>query len=171
MSGGKTIVIKLDPRGAGRALGERLDADGGFTRNRNPSAAWAFRGEGVVATFYKSGKLVVQGQGADGFAERYAGGAASAARPSQETLETDLIGTDESGKGDYFGPLVVAAVLVPKGQELVLGELGVRDSKQLSDHAAKEIAGQIRAGYPHEIVIIGPRRDLQERWDFFLSGL
>ena len=151
-------MIRLDPKGDGRALEERLDAAESFSRNPNPSAAWAFRGEGVVATFYSSGKLVVQGRGADDFAARFATGSAESRGGARETLDSDLIGTDESGKGDYFGPLVVAAVLVPKGQERVLAELGVRDSKQLSDSAAKEIAGQIRAGYPHEIVVIGPER-------------
>ena len=44
------------------------------------------------------------------------------------------IGTDESGKGDYFGPLVVAGVFIPDNQHKVLEELGVKDSKRLSDN-------------------------------------
>lgn len=39
------------------------------------------------------------------------------------------IGTDESGKGDYFGPLVIAGVCITKKQEELLATLGVRDSK------------------------------------------
>ena len=36
------------------------------------------------------------------------------------------IGTDESGKGDYYGPLTVAGFFLPEGQEEVLLELGIR---------------------------------------------
>lgn len=43
------------------------------------------------------------------------------------------IGTDESGKGDYFGPLVIAGVLVTDQTVPVLIELGVMDSKKLTD--------------------------------------
>ena len=72
--------------------------------------------------------------------------------------EKGHIGTDESGKGDYFGPLVAAGVFVPEGQEDVLRELGVRDSKRISDNRVRELAEQIRAGYPHSVVAIGPER-------------
>ncbi len=68
------------------------------------------------------------------------------------------IGTDESGKGDYFGPLVAAGVYVPDGQEEVLRELGIRDSKRVSDNRVRELAGSIKLGYPHSIVAIGPEK-------------
>ena len=55
------------------------------------------------------------------------------------------IGTDESGKGDYFGPLVVAAVLVDAEVQGRLEALGVKDSKLLSDKRCRELASQIRA--------------------------
>lgn len=44
-----------------------------------------------------------------------------------------IIGTDESGKGDYFGPLVVAGVYVDENIADALISLGVKDSKALSD--------------------------------------
>jgi ribonuclease HIII len=53
------------------------------------------------------------------------------------------IGTDESGKGDYFGPLVVAGMYVSEDGEGLLRELGVRDSKLLSDERAIDIAERI----------------------------
>ena len=158
MNGGDTIVTKLDPKRAGEKLRAGLEATGAFAAHRNPNAHWAFRGEGVVVTLYRTGKCVVQGAGAEGFAERWLDGAEAPAASKLERLSEDLIGTDESGKGDYFGPLVTAAVLVPKGQEVVLQALGVRDSKALSDRQATEAAKAIRAGYPHEVVAIGPER-------------
>lgn len=72
--------------------------------------------------------------------------------------EQGRIGTDESGKGDYFGPLVAAGVFLPEGQEAVMQELGVRDSKKISDNRVREIAETIKAGYKHSIVAIGPEK-------------
>jgi ribonuclease HIII len=68
------------------------------------------------------------------------------------------IGTDESGKGDYFGPLVVAGFYCPDGQEGALRELGVRDSKRLSDNRVRDIAETLRSGYVHAVVAVGPER-------------
>jgi ribonuclease HIII len=68
------------------------------------------------------------------------------------------IGTDESGKGDYFGPLVVAGFYGLEDQEPVLRELGVRDSKALSDGRVRSIAEALRQGYVHSVVTIGPEK-------------
>ena len=68
------------------------------------------------------------------------------------------MGTDESGKGDYFGPLVAAGVYVPDGQEEVLREYGIRDSKRVSDNRVRELAEVIMQGYPHSIVAVGPEK-------------
>jgi ribonuclease HIII len=72
--------------------------------------------------------------------------------------EKGHIGTDESGKGDYFGPLVVAGVFVPEEQQNVLIELGIRDSKKISDNRVRELATLLKKGYKHSLVAIGPER-------------
>ncbi len=72
--------------------------------------------------------------------------------------EKGRIGTDESGKGDYFGPLVVAGVFVPEEQQNVLKELGIRDSKKISDNRVRELAALLKKGYKHSLVAIGPER-------------
>lgn len=72
--------------------------------------------------------------------------------------EKGHIGTDESGKGDYFGPLVIAGVFMLDEQEPVLRELGVRDSKTFSDNRVREMAEIIKKGYKHSVVAIGPER-------------
>jgi ribonuclease HIII len=72
--------------------------------------------------------------------------------------EKGHIGTDESGKGDYFGPVVIAGVFLPEGQEGVLKEFGVKDSKRTSDGRARELAEVIKSGYTHSVVSIGPER-------------
>ncbi|NOR21778.1 MAG: ribonuclease HIII, partial [Candidatus Aminicenantes bacterium] len=72
--------------------------------------------------------------------------------------EKGHIGTDESGKGDYFGPLVVAGVFVPEEQQNVLTELGIRDSKKISDNRIRELAILLKKGYKHSLVAIGHER-------------
>ena len=53
------------------------------------------------------------------------------------------IGTDESGKGDYFGPLVICGVYVNRNTFFALKKAGVKDSKELSDDAIREISFKI----------------------------
>jgi ribonuclease HIII len=75
-----------------------------------------------------------------------------------EPLPGERIGIDESGKGDYFGPLVIAAVLVTPASEPELRLLQARDSKQISDGRIQEMAPLIRRLCKHSIVAIGPQR-------------
>jgi len=72
--------------------------------------------------------------------------------------EKGHIGTDESGKGDYFGPLVVAGVFILDEQQKVLSELGVKDSKRFSDNRVRGFADLIKKGYKHSLVVIGPEK-------------
>ena len=55
---------------------------------------------------------------------------------------------DESGKGDWFGPLIVAAVYVDEHTAAALRRICVRDSKELSPTALQRIAGQIERLIP-----------------------
>jgi len=67
-------------------------------------------------------------------------------KESQKPIDVPFphIGTDESGKGDYFGPMVVVGVWVDESISRKLESLGVRDSKLLSDKRCRELAAQIR---------------------------
>jgi len=79
-------------------------------------------------------------------------------RMSQDIHSGCRIGIDESGKGDYFGPLVIAGVRVTPELESDLRLLGVRDSKRISDGRIFEIAPDVRMLCRHSIVAIGPQR-------------
>ena len=72
----------------------------------------------------------------------------------------EYIGTDESGKGDYFGPLVIAAVYSNKVTTTELERIGVKDSKLFSDNSIKiiepEIKKIIKDGF--DVVIINPEK-------------
>ncbi len=66
------------------------------------------------------------------------------------------IGVDESGKGDFFGPLVIAACYV--GPEHLAELDGVKDSKKLTDKLALSLADQIKRTCPHSVIAIGPAK-------------
>ena len=67
-----------------------------------------------------------------------------------------VIGVDESGKGDFFGPLVIAAFLASDNDREKLAAHGVKDGKKISDNRLIEIDERIRFSYPHCIVVIDP---------------
>lgn len=68
------------------------------------------------------------------------------------------IGTDEAGKGDYFGDLVVAGVFLDADSVVAAQALGVRDSKTLSDARVQAIAAEVRAAFPTEVLRISPEK-------------
>jgi len=83
---------------------------------------------------------------------------ASSSTPTTNFTGQPRIGLDESGKGDYFGPLVIGAVFVDGKTEERLVALGVRDSKLLSDKRISALADQIKVLCPHFVVPIEPKR-------------
>jgi ribonuclease HIII len=138
------------------ALRDALE-EAGWTMHPPPAyALWAARGPSANAVAYASGKVVFQGKGAADAAESYLDVRASGGPGTEVKVPT--VGCDESGKGDFLGPLVTAAVLVRPGQDLVLRALGVRDSKTMSDREALETARTLREAYPCAVVAIQPPR-------------
>ncbi len=153
-----TLVVMV--RGAARdELCERVKA-GPFEHRSVPHSVFSVRGAGVTATLYESGKLVVQGADAQAFVDTWVEGAqpvARAPRPEDAPVQTETtVGSDESGKGDFFGPLVVAAVRATPEQARMLGEGEVRDSKRVSDASALRLGGALRAHLPHAVVTLEP---------------
>jgi len=63
------------------------------------------------------------------------------------------VGSDEVGVGDFLGPLVVSSVYVESNKIEKLRELGVKDSKSMTDKRICEIAASIKAILPHKTVI------------------
>lgn len=72
----------------------------------------------------------------------------------------EYIGTDESGKGDYFGPLVTAAVYTNKQISFELEQIGVKDSKLISDNEIKKIETDVKKiiKSKFEIILINPEK-------------
>ncbi len=69
-----------------------------------------------------------------------------------------VIGIDESGKGDFFGPLVIASFLAPDSDIPALKNLGVRDSKLIAAKKLNEIDAVLRRDFSHSIVVVGPEK-------------
>ncbi|UCC44673.1 MAG: ribonuclease HIII [Candidatus Zixiibacteriota bacterium] len=75
-----------------------------------------------------------------------------------------IIGVDESGKGDFFGPLVVAALLTSADEEKELVDLGARDSKLMADRKLLGIDRQLRDRFEHALIILPPE-EYNERYE------
>ncbi len=75
-----------------------------------------------------------------------------------EAYAWPIIGVDESGKGDFFGPLVIAGVLVEEDHLAALAELEVRDSKTIADKKLIGIAERVRQRFTHDIIVINPEK-------------
>jgi len=148
----ETRVILLTPS-QGDELRRRLDA-AGFRFRSIPHARFAAVDDELSATLYKSGKLVLQGRGLELFAERFLG--LQPAAPPHSRVDDERIGTDEAGKGDYYGPLVVAAVYCSDGDIARLRRIGVADSKQLSDGTVARIAAAVQVSTTNEVVALSP---------------
>jgi ribonuclease HIII len=108
----------------------------------------------LPVNFYHTGKMLVQGA---------AGSLREALLEWVNLQQTGAgaagdvrIGVDESGKGDVFGPLVVAAARVTPEVERALARRGVRDSKTLADVQIAELAGLIRAQCEYEVLELRP---------------
>lgn len=150
------------------ALNAKLAARPGYSRAERPYADFCYAGPNVNVAYYpKKKKLLVQGGGADEFLEFVllidpSGGALPRNRMPAGLLDASPhFGIDESGKGDYFGPLVIAGVFSCEQTAEKLLRLGCKDSKAIKDDARiAAIAAKIirLPGIAYEVVCIGPRR-------------
>jgi ribonuclease HIII len=153
-------VLKVPPA-RHAALRDRI-ASGDFEFRPVPHSVFSVKGMGCVVTLYKSGKLVVQGAEPELFLARYtdlevpAGSSSPAASDSVSILDGPLVGSDEAGKGDYFGPLVVAAVRLEPEQVAELRELGIADSKTLADPRALRLSALLRERVAHAVERLDP---------------
>jgi ribonuclease HIII len=69
-----------------------------------------------------------------------------------------ILGIDESGKGDFFGPLVIAGVVADRKGAKQLLDAGVKDSKKISDNKIHELSSWVAGRFRNSIIIIGPRK-------------
>jgi ribonuclease HIII len=118
--------------------------------------------EKVNLAIYTSGKLVIQGKGTTDFIQFYLEPCllGEARLGYEHILNPEMIekriGVDESGKGDFFGPLVVAGVYLDERSAMKMHEIGVKDSKQISSaKRIEELAEKIRNMTKWDVLPIG----------------
>lgn len=146
-----------------------------FKRDKTPQYAIFQADDGdTVVTLYQSGKVVFQGRDADLAAdfwietEKINSGKAivSSSEDKKEKEEKERkiplrissIGSDEVGTGDFFGPIVVSATYVSKDDVDFLLELGVKDSKKMSDEQIKEVVPKIIKRIPYHTFVLSNKQ-------------
>lgn len=138
---------------------------------------FAQKGKLSVAVYEKGPKAVVQGKETEEFVRFQLEPLIlkEARLGYEEVLQPEMFephfGIDESGKGDFFGPLVIAGVYSDSSITRQLLDIGVMDSKRIgSDRRIKLLAAQIRATreIAFDIVAIGPER-YNELYDQFAN--
>lgn len=127
-----------------------------------PGVIFAAKLADTAITVYKSGKVMFQGAGAARESAKFGTGKQAAKTVSAAKGDTlpenfaklSVIGSDETGTGDYFGPVTVAAVYVPADKVELVKELGVKDSKQLTDEYMRKIAPDLMKVCMHSILTL-----------------
>ncbi|TCN24491.1 ribonuclease HIII [Mesobacillus foraminis] len=125
---------------------------------------FAAKTPGCAITAYKSGKVLFQGRDGESEAAKWGQPSSSAGpSPKQQPISAKLpaqissmsiIGSDEVGTGDYFGPITVVAAYVKKQDLELLKELGVQDSKNLKDDKIIAIAKQLVEFVPYSLLTL-----------------
>ena len=124
---------------------------------------------GTTITAYKSGKVVFQGSAADTESKIWIDKGAKADEKKSNTAASvvplpngfntwSVMGSDEVGTGSYFGPLTVAATYVDSSQIDLLKELGVKDSKHLTDAQIVSIAKDLITFLPYSLMNVMPEK-------------
>lgn len=124
----------------------------------------------TIVTLYESGKAMFQGVSADIEASMWESirkdkdnidyfmdtKDTKIKKEEQVDIPSDIasVGSDEVGTGDYYGPIVVTASFVSKDNIPFLTELGVRDSKKLSDEQILKIVPKIIKKIPYKTIML-----------------
>lgn len=145
-----------------------------FKRDKTPAYALFQADDGdTVVTLYESGKAVFQGKDADlssdfwierekfynplkkpEFTNSEEKKKEKDNKVNPKIYYSNSIGSDEVGTGDYFGPIVVTASFVSKENISFLEELGIKDSKKLTDEKILDIVPKIINVIPYECIIL-----------------
>lgn len=137
-----------------------------------PGVIFAAKLADTAITIYKSGKVMFQGNGSTREASLWGtsstkntttGAKGDLLPPNFATLS--VLGSDETGTGDYFGPITVAACFVRSEQVELVKALGVKDSKMLTDDIMRKMAPDLMATLTHSVLVLKNEKynDIQSR--------
>lgn len=132
------------------------------------SALWRAKTKSYNAVFYTTGKLLIQGADVAEIVNKvnsFLGlslGATSKSDKEITAIADNIpvchIGVDESGKGDFFGPLVIAGVLVDEQNTKILLEAGIKDCKKVEDKNINKLAAVVKNNCVFSIITINPAK-------------
>jgi ribonuclease HIII len=159
-------TVPLTPAQAEK-LRALLEADGYDFEPKPYTLYYAVKDRLNVAVYEKGPKVVLQGKGTQEFVTfRLEPEILGEAKLGYEEIHNEEMfaphfGVDESGKGDFFGPLVIAGCYTDRGITRKLMEAGIQDSKKIgSDQRIRDLADIIKRtqGAVHSVIVIGPER-------------
>ena len=122
--------------------------------SKNPYIRYFLRLPQATVSIYTSGKVLLQGEGA----EKYASFFGYQVVEENRGQNFPLIGTDEVGNGSYFGGLAVVASFVTPDQHDFLRKLGVGDSKTLTDPKIRQLAPILKEKIQHQALLLSPSK-------------
>ena len=142
----------------------------------------------TVVTLYQSGKVVFQGISADIDANlwsqmeknlnpdkkvdmKIAGEKKKETKKNSKVYYANTIGSDEVGTGDFFGPIVVTASYVTKENIPFLENLGVKDSKKLTDEQILKITPQIIKKIPYYTMTLSNKEYNEKRENYNMNAM
>ncbi|WP_201716635.1 ribonuclease HIII [Rossellomorea arthrocnemi] len=133
-----------------------------LTEKLPPGAVFVAKPSGCTITAYKSGKVLFQGANGEGEASLWGSSAPVKVKSPSKGNTTlpenfpnwSVIGSDEVGTGDFFGPITVVSAYVKKEHIPLMKELGVKDSKNLSDPQIISIARDLISTIPYSLLIL-----------------
>lgn len=164
MSAKTTITLQRGPLEAAQV--RTILELNGFDFSEAPYAFWRAKGPNCTITFYQKGKVVLQGKAMKDWAEQIEPGYGEASEnPFADAMSLHpkpvperWVGIDETGKGDYFGPLVTVAAAIRRDSVPLLVELGIGDSKKFTDPKIMKMARELQHCCVYKSVIIGPAK-------------
>ena len=133
--------------------------------NTDSRILYSFKSEDFKITVYNTYKVLFQGKKAYDQYEIWANHFGIDIEPlieeddyMNEYLSLKVIGSDEVGTGDFFGPVVVCAAYIVPSDLPYLQDLKVRDSKTLSDVQIKYIGSELIKKISYHILVLSPEK-------------
>ncbi|MBD3328921.1 ribonuclease HIII [Candidatus Dojkabacteria bacterium] len=164
----KTATVKLNKKEAS-LVQDKLESVGWEAEiDKNQYVNWRMVNlSGAIAVMYTSGKLVLQGEASiiENTLTELGNNSISSTNKikGQEFKPSEIIGCDEAGKGEFFGPLVLGVCYIPEDRVSEVKSMGVQDSKRLSDDKILSIAETLEGKVLYELDVLEPTK-LNAMW-------
>lgn len=133
-------------------IDKMLDFYGEFLVSPPRHAVFQAKKENCVVTAYNSGKVMFQGKNIKNEIELWT--KYQVTESDDIIIQEDIIGSDEVGTGDFFGPVVVCAVYVRPNTYEKLYRLGITDSKTISDNRIPKLVKEINNLVDYNIIML-----------------